>query len=53
MTILKSVQTNFFSHKIFKLNIQYKFSSFMNTSNENKLTNSIYEWLKNRRNIEF
>lgn len=40
----------FFSHKIFKLNIQYKFSAFMNTSNENKLTNSIYEWLKNNEN---
>ena len=37
----------FFSYKIFKLNIQYKFSSFMNTTNENELTNSIYEWLKN------
>ncbi len=40
----------FFSHKIFKLNMQYKFSSFMNAGNENKLTNSIYEWLKNNKN---
>ena len=40
----------FFSHKIIKLNIQYKLSSFMNTSDEKTLTHSIYEWLKNNEN---
>lgn len=40
----------FFSHKIIKHNMQYKLSSFMNTSNEKTLTHSICEWLKNNEN---
>lgn len=38
--------SKFFAHKIFKLNIQPKFSSFMNINTEKDLCNDIYEWLK-------
>ena len=38
--------SNFFAHKIFKLNMQQKFSSFMNINSEKDLFNDIYEWLK-------
>lgn len=40
----------YFSHKIYKLNMQNKFSPFMNTCSENKLIISISEWLKNNEN---
>ena len=38
---------NFFAHKIYELNLQYKFPTFIENDNEKEFANNLYKWLIN------